>query len=84
MKVVFKTNLDRYKTNCFPNNFEIPPRIGESVLVLESFADYFIKQKLPIRLEVVDVFWTENGAVCELWYKKIDVEACKLSGVDLF
>ena len=83
MKVVFKTNIDHYQTNCFPMNLEIPPRIGETVLVTEVFVDYYAKQKLPIRMEVVDVTWTEKGVVCELWYKKIDVEASKLSGVKL-
>ena len=83
MKVVFRTNIDHYKTNCFPENVTIPPRIGETVLVTEVFAEYYSKKKLPIRLEVVDVTWTDKGVVCELWYKKIDVEAAKLSGVKL-
>ncbi len=83
MKVVFRTNIDHYKTNCFPENVTIPPRIGETVLVAEVFAEYYSQKKLPIRLEVVDVTWTDKGVVCELWYKKIDVEAAKLSGVKL-
>jgi hypothetical protein len=83
MKVVFITNIDYYKTNCFPENIQIPPRIGETVLVTEVFADYYANKKLPIRLEVVDVNWTDKGVVCELWYRKIDVEAAKLSGVKL-
>lgn len=83
MKVTFRTNIDHYKTNCFPDNFDIPPRKGETVLVVKVFADYYAKQKLPLRLEVVDVTWTEDGVVCELWYKKNDVEAAKLSGVKL-
>ncbi len=84
MKVVFKTNIDNYKTNCFPSNLEIPPRIGETVLVSEVFVDYYSKQKLPIRLQVVDVTWTEKGVICELHYKEIDVKAASLSGVNLF
>lgn len=43
MKVIFKTNIDHYKTNCFPNNLEIPPRMGETVLVTECFFDYYQK-----------------------------------------
>lgn len=84
MKVVFKTNIDHYKTNCFPENINIPPRIGETVLVTEVFMDYFSKQKLPVRLEVVDVIWTEKGVLCELFYKNIDIESAKISGVKLF
>ncbi len=83
MKVIFKTNVDHYRTNCFPTNIEIPPRIGETVLVTEVFSDYYGKQKLPLRMEVVDVIWTDKGVICELWYKKNDVEAAKLSGVKL-
>lgn len=84
MKIVFKTNLDNYKTNCFPENLNIPPRIGESVLVSEVFLEYYSKKKLPLRLEVVDVIWTNNGCVCELWYKQIDVDFAKMNGVNLF
>jgi hypothetical protein len=84
MKIIFKTNLDMYQTNCFPNNLEIPPRIGDTVLITEPFLDYYAKQKLPLRMEVVDVLWSEKGVICELWYKKIDVEAAKLSNINLF
>lgn len=80
---MFRTNIDLYKTNCWPTNLEIPPRIGETVLVVESFGKYYAQQKLPTRMEVVDVTWTERGVVCELWYKKIDTEAAKISGVKL-
>jgi len=83
MRVIFKTNIDHYKTNCFPTNLEIPPRIGDTVLVTEVFLDYYAKQKLPVSLEVVDVIWTEKGVVCDLWYKKIDIEAAKLSNIKL-
>jgi hypothetical protein len=83
MRIIFKTNVDHYQTNCWPINLEIPPRIGDTVLVTEVFLDYYGKQRLPQRMEVVDVIWTEKGVICELWYKKNDVEAAKLSGVKL-
>lgn len=83
MKVVFHTNVDHYKTNCFPDNLTIPPRIGESVSVTESFINYYRNKNLPTRMEVVDVIWTDKGVVCELWYKEIDVKAAKISGVSL-
>lgn len=84
MRVVFKTNIDHYKTNCFPENITIPPRKGETVLVVEAFGDYYAKKRLPLKLEVVDVIWTDKGIICELWYKENDIKAAKLSGVNLF
>lgn len=84
MLVIFKTNIDHYKTNCFPKNLVIPPRIGETVSVTDTFESHFRDKRLPTRLEVVDVIWTEDGVVCELWYKEIDVKSSMLSGVELF
>lgn len=84
MKVIFKTNIDHYQTNCFPTNLEIPPRIGETVLVAKVFVDYYTKKKLPISMVVVNVTWTDRCVICELWYNKNDVEAAKLSGINLF
>ena len=84
MKVVFKTNLDNYQTNCFPENLIYPPRKGDKVLVNEVFVKYFADKKLPLSLEVVDVIWTEVGVVCELWYSETDVRAAKEFGVNLF
>lgn len=83
MKVVFRTNIDHYKTNCFPTEFNIPPRIGETVMVAPVFEKYYRDKKLPVRLEVVDVIWGELGVVCELHYKKIDIEMARLFGVNL-
>jgi hypothetical protein len=84
MKVVFKTNLDAYQMNCFPDNLTFPPRIGETVLVNECFGEYFKNKKLPLRLEVVNVTWCDAGVVCELWYNKTDVVSARISGVNLF
>ena len=84
MIVKFKTNIDHYKTNCFPENLTIPPRKGEKVLVNEVFGQYYSSRKLPLSLEVVDVIWTESGVVCELHYSEIDIKSAKLRGVNLF
>jgi hypothetical protein len=35
-------------------------------------------------MQVVDVNWINKGVICELWYKEIDVESCKLKGIELF
>ena len=84
MRILFKTNLDKYQTNCFPENLKYKPCVGEKIHVTNVFVQYYRDQKLPIRLEVVDVTHTDQDVVCELWYCKIDVEAAKLSGVNLF
>lgn len=77
MKVIFKTNLDKYKCNCFPTNLEIPPRIGEQVKLAEVFVDFYQRSNLPITLEVVDVTWTEEGVICDLWYRAQDIQIYK-------
>ena len=84
MRVIFRTNLDNYQTNCFPSNLDQVPRIGDSVEVDEGFKTWFRNKKLPTSLKVVDVTWTDKAVICELWYKPIDVEAAKISGINLF
>ena len=84
MVVKFLTNINNYQTNCLPDNLTIPPRKGEKVLVIEAFSSHFANKKLPLRLEVVDVIWTDKGVVCELHYCDIDVRIAKSNGVNLF
>jgi hypothetical protein len=84
MVVRFRTNVDHYKTNCWPQNIENPPRKGDTVVVAKVFEVYYKEKNLPTRMEVVDVIWTEYGVVCELWYKAQDVEFAKLNGTNLF
>ena len=84
MKVTFRTNLDNYRTNCFPNNLDCPPRVGETVVVNEAFLQHYRSKNLPTSLEVVKVSWTERGVICELWYSKQDVEMAKACNVNLF
>lgn len=83
MKIIFHTNVDHYKTNCWPTITEAVPRIGDTVMVTEVFFQYFESKKLPLQMKVVDVVWTDHGVVCELWYRDVDIEAAKLSGVKL-
>lgn len=84
MKVIFRTNLDNYQTNCFPENIDIPPRKGELVEVAQVFIKYFRDKKLPIELEVVNVTWTENCVICELWYRDFDIKHAKINNINLF
>jgi len=81
MKVIFTTNIDAYNgRNCFPSNFETPPRAGELVSVIDSMIDYFQQQKLPTTLEVTRVTWKEYCVVCDLWYNKTQKELTELAG----
>jgi len=85
MKITVHTNIDRYKKySVFPEYLSQVPRIGDTILVTEIFKKYFIDQKLPLRLEVVDVIWSEHGVTCELYYKKIDIDIAKQNGINLF
>jgi hypothetical protein len=84
MKIVFRTNIDHYKTNCFPENITQAPRVGDLVMVTGVFIEFYHAKKLPLVLEVVEVIWSEKGVLCELYYQDIDIQAAKLSGVNLF
>ncbi len=84
MKIVFKTAIDKYKTNCFPTNLTHVPRIGEKVMVTEVFIKYYENKNLPITLKVFDVIHTERGIIVELHYSEIDIKCAQASGVNLF
>ena len=83
MRVLFKTNIDNYQTNCFPENLPFVPRIGEKVMVTNVFVQWFKNKKLPIRLEVFDVIYSDQGVVCELWYNKTDLKIAKQAGANV-
>lgn len=81
MKVIFHTNIDAYNgKNCFPENLEMPPRIGEFVRVNVEFIDHFQNQKLPARLEVKSVTWMDYAVSCELWYNETDKKLADAAG----
>lgn len=80
MKVVFKTNIDAYKNTCFPTYLTMPPRTGEKVRVIRDFENHFNSQKLPLQLEVVNVTWTSDSVICELWYNATDKKMADLAG----
>jgi len=84
MKILFKTNLDNYQKNCFPDNLSFVPRKGEGVSVTNMFVSHFKDQKLPTTLKVVGVTHTDQGVVCELWYNETDVAFAKLNKINLF
>ena len=82
--IYFHTNLDKYKTNCFPNDLKIVPRIGEMVSVVDVFRPHFQKQRLPTSLQVKNVTHSERGIFCELWLSEIDAKICKENNVNVF
>lgn len=84
MKIIFHTNLDHYKTNCFPENLTHKPFIGEKIQVVSVFKSFYENKKLPTRLEVVDVTHTEQGVVCELYYNEQDLHISKIAGGNPF
>jgi len=84
MKIIFNTNLDQYSGFHFPEKLTSVPRKGEKVYVQEKYKIIFQKQRLPIRLEVVDVGYFEDYVVCELWYNETDANIKKSNGVNLF
>jgi hypothetical protein len=84
MNITFKTLVDKYKTNCWPTNIDMPPRIGETVMVTDVFFDFYSIQKLPTKMKVVDVIYTDKGVICELFYSDFDLAKSKISGVIFF
>jgi len=84
MKIVFRTNIDAYKRNCFPEDFTTPPRTGDFVYIVEVFVSHYQTQKLPIRLEVASVHWTEKSVICELWYNENDRKIAEMKGAKTF
>ena len=92
MKVIFKTNIDAYnERQPFPNHFTEVPRKGDKILVRSIYETVYRNLKLPIRLEVVDVSWSEvtgdslgtlneTVIICELWYNELDLKISKVAG----
>jgi len=82
MKVKLHTNVDRYNEyQCWPE-LSFPPRIGEIVEVRNTFVSHFRNQKLPTRMEVIQVTHSEFGILCDLWFTEIDIKIMKQNGVN--
>lgn len=79
MRVVFKTNLDWYKTVAWPVLDNAIPHKGETVNVHPGSELFCNHNKIPTQLEVVDVTYYHDKVVCELHYKKINIELAKLT-----
>ncbi len=72
MRIIFKTNIDKYRTVSFP------PRKGEMVYVMPEFNNYCQTNRMPNRLEVCAVryeystYHKETVAHVELWFNETD------------
>lgn len=76
--VKFITNIDQYKTYCFPSNITDVPRKGDFVGVIQAYESYYKNKGIPTSLEVVKVIWFGNNLVlCELWYSESDAKSVK-------
>lgn len=87
MKIICKTNIDSYKgtiQNCFPDHLTFVPRVGESVLVKESFIKHFESKGLPTKLDVEYVYYTEDTVNIWLGFSKLDLERAKVNNVNLY
>ena len=56
MKIIFKTNIDKFK-NKFPSNFRVIPRVGEYVKIEQGYEAPFNK------LQVVSVTYVNSELV---------------------
>jgi hypothetical protein len=84
MKIYFRTNLDNYNSAYFPQDLCFVPRIGESVEVIVGVKSHLKSKKLPFKLKVVNVTYSENFVDCELWYHESDIKMAELNKIDLF
>jgi hypothetical protein len=83
MKIIIATNIDKYKGGKFPD-LSIVPRIGEHIQVKDIFVSYFKDMKLPTILQVFDVKYTESDIICEVHFRRIDLEFAKLNNINLY
>ena len=68
MSIKLRSNLDRYPANCFPQNLQHVPRVGERIEILTHYSMEF---PYPNYLEVKTVTHSEYGVHVDLWYDKI-------------
>lgn len=85
IRVLFHTNVDAYKKDCWPKYLQVVPRVGEFINVRHNFKSYFRDQTLPTRMEVVSVTYDESDdktqtAFVELWYNSTDKQLADMSG----
>jgi hypothetical protein len=90
MKVVFTTNIDKYRTVEWPVFTDHVPRKGEFIYLLPIYDSYCKSQKIPNRLEVstikyvpfetASVYLFETVAMVELWFNETDFKLYNRDG----
>ena len=84
MKIILRTNIDRY-TGAFPNDFIEAPLIGDMVSIHSGLISSFRHKKLPISLEVKSRLWRDKDTLeCELHYNELDLRIAKAAGAEVF
>jgi hypothetical protein len=73
MKVVFKTNLDQYRSVSWPV-LDVVPNIGEFVYVHPGSEAHCKSKKIPYRLRVTEVSYHYDRVEVDLWYTDIDYQ----------
>lgn len=68
-KVNININLDRYKSEMFPD-LPVIPQIGSFVSTKKEYTDHFMKNGYPCVLEVKSIVHHENHCVVDLWYSQ--------------
>jgi len=84
MKIKIVTNLDKYQTNCFPDNLQYVPRVGEYIMIDDVFNEYYHKQCLPTTLKVVSVTHSNKLVLVEVNYSDIQIKSAKLNNINLY
>ena len=84
MKILIQSNIDAYKTNCFPTNLAHVPRKGEYVAVTKAFEDHYIKKGLPTRLVTTSVIHAEYGVVVKVHYSETQIELMQTAGTNMY
>lgn len=80
MNILFRTNIDLYKSVSWPVLTGVAPRKGEFIHVHPGSVEYCNSKKIPDRLEVVAVSYHSNMIVVELWYNETDYRLYTNSG----
>ena len=84
MNIIIQTNIDAYKTNCFPTLSQVP-RVGDLIIITNSFHSYYESKRLPTVLEVKQVMWGDNDFVSvSVHYMQSTITAAQYSGVNLY
>lgn len=76
IEVSIHSALDDYHPSDFPKMFPAVPRKGDFIEVKNNLKSSFSHFKLPLKLEVKNVYWKYDEHGCypelDLWYSETD------------